>query len=198
MIVKGEQKKLLMFCGPSGSGKTTITQHLIKRVSGLGFSVSATTRPKRAGEKEGEHYYFLSNDEFRKKIQNGDFVEWEEVYDNVFYGTLRSEIERIWQYGKHVIFDIDVEGGLNIKNQYPENSLAVFVQPPSIEHLRQRLMERATDHLENIEKRVTKAVHELRYAPRFDHVIINMDKNKTLDEAVRLVKNYLKIPVHQK
>jgi guanylate kinase len=193
-----EQNKLLMFCGPSGSGKTTITQHLIKNIPNLGFSISATTRPKRAAEKNGEHYYFLSNDNFRKKIQQGEFVEWEEVYDGIFYGTLRSEIERIWQSGKHVIFDIDVEGGLNIKNQYPENSLAVFVQPPSIEHLRHRLMERATDHPENIEKRVSKAVFELRYAPRFDHVIINIDKEKTLSEAERLVKNYLKIPVNQK
>ncbi|MGI8892879.1 MAG: guanylate kinase [Bacteroidia bacterium] len=193
-----EQKKLLLFCGPSGSGKTTITQHLIDCISHLGFSVSATTRQKRQGEKDGEHYYFLTNDEFRKKIQNGEFVEWEEVYDDVFYGTLRSEIERIWKCGKHVIFDIDVEGGLNIKNQYPENSLAVFVQPPSLEHLRQRLMERATDHPENIEKRVTKAVHELQYAPRFDYVIINSDKNKTLADAERLVKDFLNIPVHLK
>jgi guanylate kinase len=187
-----------MFCGPSGSGKTTITQHLLERIPHLGFSISATTRPKRSGEQEGEHYYFLTNEEFRIKIQNGDFVEWEEVYDNVFYGTLRSEIERIWKSGRHVIFDIDVEGGLNIKNRYPENSLAVFVQPPSIEHLRQRLMERATDHPENIERRVSKAVHELRYAPRFDHVIINTDRDKTLVEAEKLIKEYLKIPVHQK
>ena len=193
-----EQKKLIMFCGPSGSGKTTITQYLIENIPDLGFSVSATTRAKRNGEKEGDHYYFLTNEEFREKIQNGEFVEWEEVYDSVFYGTLRSEIERIWNSGKHVIFDIDVEGGLNIKNQYPENSLAVFVQPPSIEHLRQRLMERATDHPENIEKRVAKAVHELRYAPRFDHVIINNDKGKTLDEALKVTKNFLKIPEPQK
>lgn len=193
-----EDKKLIMFCGPSGSGKTTITQHLMGEIPGLGFSVSATTRPKRKDEKEGDHYYFLTNEEFTKKIQNGEFVEWEEVYENVFYGTLKSEIERIWDSGKHVIFDIDVEGGLNIKNQYPENSLAVFVQPPSIEHLRQRLMERATDHPENIEKRVAKAVHELRYAPRFNHVIINIDKEKTLNEAVKIVKDFLKVPEPQK
>lgn len=187
-----------MFCGPSGSGKTTITSHLIKIIPGIGFSVSATTRSKRTGEKEGDHYYYLTNEEFREKIQNGEFVEWEEVYDNIFYGTLRSEIERIWNEGKHVIFDIDVEGGLNIKNQYPENSLAVFVQPPSIEHLRERLMERATDHPENIEKRVAKAVHELQYSSRFDHVIINIDKHKTLDEAVSIVKEFLKIHEPQK
>ena len=196
--MNSEAKKLLMFCGPSGSGKTTITQHLIERIPNLGFSISATTRAKRKGEKDGEHYYFLTIEEFRIKIQNGDFVEWEEVYEDVFYGTLRSEIERIWNSGKHVIFDIDVEGGLNIKNQFPDNSLAVFVQPPSIEHLRHRLHERATDHPENIEKRIAKAVYELRYAPRFDHVIINTDKNKTLEEALVLVKEFLNIPIHQK
>ena len=193
-----KENKLIMFCGPSGSGKTTITQHLIERIPGLGFSVSATTRNKRVGEIDGEHYYFMNVEEFKKRIKNNEFVEWEEVYDNVYYGTLESEIKRIWSLGKHVIFDIDVEGGLNIKTKFPDNSLAVFVQPPSIEQLRKRLLERATDHPENIETRVAKAVHELNYATKFDSVIINIEREKTLEEATKIVKQFLQIPVHQK
>ena len=157
------QGKLILFCGPSGSGKTTITKHLLEKFPQLRFSVSATTRAKRPGEVHGKDYYFISVDDFKTNIRHDAFVEWEEVYRNIYYGTLKSEIQRIWSEGKVVAFDVDVEGGLNIKKLYGENLLAVFVKPLSVEVLRKRLAERNTESPESLETRIAKAEHELRY-----------------------------------
>ncbi len=185
------ENKLVIFCGPSGSGKTTITRYLLSEVPGLGFSVSATTRERRLNEVEGEDYYFISHEEFQKHISAGDFVEWEEVYAGTFYGTLRSEIERLWADGKAVLFDIDVEGGLNIKNHYPACSLSVFVRPPSIEHLKQRLEARSTDTPESLKKRIDKAASELEYENKFDVVLINNERGQCQEEARKIVTSFV-------
>ncbi len=184
--------KLLIFSAPSGSGKTTIVRHLLKQKElNLAFSVSATSRPRRGEEKEGEHYYFISTDAFKKHIKQGDFLEWEEVYRDNFYGTLKSEVERLWAEGKNVIFDIDVAGGLRIKRKYPEQTLAVFVKPPSIDELKIRLKKRSTESDDKINMRVAKASVELATAPQFDRVIKNHDLDTALDEAYNLVANFV-------
>ncbi|HMT29940.1 MAG TPA: guanylate kinase [Bacteroidia bacterium] len=183
--------KLLLFCGPSGSGKTTIVRHLIKTFPELSFSVSATTRSKRQNEVDGVDYYFLSVDEFHKKIENEEFLEWEEVYENGFYGTLRSEIDRIAALGKVAIFDVDVEGGIHIKGRFGKNLLDVFVKPPSINDLRHRLVARASETTDSLDKRILKAELELTYAHRFNHVIINKDLNVAFAEAEKLVREFL-------
>ncbi len=188
-----QKKKLLVFCGPSGSGKTTIVHHLLNIFPHvLDFSVSASTRKARKTEVDGKDYYFISAEDFKRKIKKGEFVEWQEVYDHNFYGTLKSEIERIWKSGKNVIFDIDVEGGLSIKKEYPKNSIAVFVRPPSMEALRERLIARSTEDPEVLEKRVKKAAKELGYADKFDKVIINQTLLHSLREAEEIVKDFLK------
>jgi len=169
-----KQGKLIVFSAPSGSGKTTIVQYLAKQAElNLGFSVSATSRPKRGDEIDGKDYHFISIEAFKKHIIQGNFIEFEEVYTNNFYGTLKSEIDRIWALGKHVIFDIDVEGGLNIKKQFPDKTLAIFVQPPSIEVMEQRLRGRKTDSEEKIKERVAKAQKEMKYATNFDVILLN-------------------------
>jgi guanylate kinase len=183
--------KLILFCGPSGSGKTTITKHLLEKFPQLRFSVSATTRAKRPNEIHGEDYYFISVDEFKKKIDTSAFVEWEEVYRDIFYGTLKSEIQRIWNDGKVVAFDVDVEGGLNIKKLYGNNLLAVFVKPLSVEVLRKRLAERNTESPESLETRIEKAEHELLYENKFDHVILNDTLEHALEIAINLVTEFL-------
>src|SRR6056297_3691315 len=184
--------KLIVFSAPSGSGKTTIVQHLLKQKElNLEFSTSATSRAPRGEEKDGQHYYFLSLEDFKKKIKNDEFLEWEEVYRDNFYGTLKSEVERIWANGKNVIFDIDVVGGLDIKNIYPEKTLAVFVKPPSIEELKIRLKKRQTESPDKINMRVAKASIELATAPQFDHIIINNDLNIALEEAYSLVSDFV-------
>ena len=183
--------KLLLFCGPSGSGKTTIVRHLIKTFPELSFSVSATTRSKRQNEVDGVDYYFLSVDEFHKKIENEEFLEWEEVYENGFYGTLRSEIDRIAALGKVAIFDVDVEGGIHIKGRFGKNLLDVFVKPPSINDLHHRLVARASETTDSLDKRILKAELELTYAHRFNHVIINKDLNVAFAEAEKLVRAFL-------
>ncbi len=155
------------------------------------FSISATSRDKRGEEVEGKDYYFLSSDEFKKKIKNDEFLEWEEVYRDNFYGTLKTEVERIWNLGKHVIFDIDVSGGLRIKRKYPEETLAVFVQPPSIDELKIRLKKRKTESADKINMRIAKASAELATAPLFDVVIINEDLDKALNEAHTLVSDFV-------
>jgi guanylate kinase len=181
-----------VFSAPSGSGKTTIVQYLVKQPElDLGFSISATSRPKRGKEKDTKDYYFISIDAFKNHIKQGDFVEYEEVYSDNFYGTLKSEIERIWALGKHVIFDIDVKGGLNIKKQFPDKTLAVFVQPPSIEVMEQRLRGRQTDSEAKIKERVAKAQHELQFAPKFDVILLNDDLNLAKKEAYQLVKKFI-------
>jgi guanylate kinase len=186
------QGKLILFCGPSGSGKTTITRHLLEKFPQLRFSVSATTRTKRPGEVHGKDYYFISVDDFKKKISDDAFVEWEEVYRNIYYGTLKSEIERIWSEGKAVAFDVDVEGGLNIKKLYGNNLLAVFVKPLSVEVLRKRLAERNTESPESLETRIAKAEHELMYESKFDHVILNDTLEHAFERATELVSEFLK------
>lgn len=184
--------KLIVFSAPSGSGKTTLVQHLLKQEDlNLGFSISATSRAPRGDEKHGEQYYFMTFDEFKQHIKNDDFLEWEEVYRDNFYGTLKSEVERIWAMGKSVIFDIDVVGGLRIKKKYPNETLAVFVKPPSVDELKRRLKERQTENEEKINMRIAKASIELATAPQFDHVIENNDLETALQEAHDLVANFL-------
>ncbi len=183
--------KLIIFTAPSGAGKTTIVRHLLKEIDSLAFSVSATSRPKRDHEIDGEHYYFLNPAEFRKRIENGDFLEWEEVYTGQYYGTLKSEIQRLWNEGKHIIFDIDVKGAANIKQNYPEGSLAVFVKPPSADILFERLQNRGTETPESYRKRVKRATLELTYEDKFDAVLLNDDLEKALVEAEKIVNDFL-------
>lgn len=186
------QGKLIVFSAPSGSGKTTIVRYLLgKPELNLDFSISATSRAPRGHEKEGTDYYFMSLDTFKNHIRNDDFLEWEEVYRDNFYGTLKKEVERIWAEGKHVVFDIDVVGGLDIKKIYPERTLAVFVQPPSIEELKIRLKKRKTESDDKINMRVAKASIELATAPQFDHIIVNNELNVALEEAYDLVKEFI-------
>lgn len=186
--------KLIIFSAPSGAGKTTIVRHLLRKFPQLSFSISATTRPPRAGEKHGTDYYFISKEEFLHRIARHEFVEFEEVYSGAFYGTLMSELERIWDEEKHVIFDIDVEGGLRLKKKYPERSLAIFVQPPSLDTLKKRLAARGTDSPEKLEERYEKASRELAYAPRFDVVLVNDQLEKACAEAEQLVETFLAEP----
>lgn len=184
--------KLIVFSAPSGSGKTTIVKYLLAQEElKLDFSISATSREPRANEVDGRDYYFLSLREFKDKIKNDEFLEWEEVYRDNFYGTLKSEVERIWKEGKNVIFDIDVVGGLDIKQIYPEETLAVFVKPPSIEELKIRLKKRETESPEKINMRIAKASIELATAPQFDHIIVNNDLNTALEEAYALVSGFV-------
>ena len=184
--------KLIVFSAPSGSGKTTIVHYLLAQNKlNLDFSISATSRKKRGAEIDEKDYYFLSVKEFMKHKKNDDFVEWEEVYKDNYYGTLKSEIERIWSEGKHVIFDIDVKGGLQIKKKYPKETLAVFVQPPSIKEMEKRLRNRKTDSEEKIIERVNKAETEMKYAKDFDIILVNDDLNATKKEAYDLVENFI-------
>ena len=186
------QGKIIIFSAPSGAGKTTIVKHLLNVNPQLSFSISACTRDKR-GRKEthGKDYYFITPDEFRQKIEEEAFVEWEEVYEGAFYGTLKSEIERIWSLGKHAILDVDVKGGLAIKNFYKDRALAVFVKPPSVEELAKRLISRATDSEASISGRVFKAKFEMSFENKFDTVIVNDDLEKAFHEAEKLVNNFL-------
>lgn len=191
MAMKG---KLLVFSAPSGSGKTTIVKYLLEQKElHLDFSISATSRPKRGDEVDGKDYYFLSNDEFQGKIDEHAFVEYEEVYKDNYYGTLKSELERIWALGKHVIFDIDVVGGLNIKRQYPEQTLAVFVSPPSVEELERRLRFRQTESEEKIQMRIAKAEREIAASGEFDVILKNYDLENAKVDAYRIVSDYLRI-----
>jgi guanylate kinase len=184
--------KLIVFSAPSGSGKTTIVRHLLgKEDLNLEFSISAATREARGEEVSGKDYYFMSLKEFKTHIKNEDFVEWEEVYRDNFYGTLKSEVERIWALGKNVIFDIDVAGGLRIKHKFPEETLAVFVKPPSVDELKRRLKERSTESDEKINMRIAKAHVELATAPQFDKIIKNYDLDTAKEEAYQLVKNFV-------
>jgi len=186
--------KLIVFSAPSGSGKTTIVRHLLKQERfNLEFSISATSREPRGLEKHREDYYFISSREFKDKIKTDAFLEWEEVYRDNFYGTLKSEIERIWKLKKHVIFDIDVVGGLRIKKKYPENTLAVFVKPPSIDELKIRLKKRSTESEDKINMRVAKASVELATAPQFDKIIKNYELKVALKEAEVLVHDFLEL-----
>jgi guanylate kinase len=186
-----KEGKLIIFSAPSGAGKTTITKHILKCGLNFGFSVSATTRKPRGDEVNGRDYYFLSEEEFKSKVKNNEFLEWEEVYPGSFYGTLKSEIERICSKGENIVFDVDVEGGYNIKKIYGNRALAVFVQPPSIAELKRRLLSRLTDSSEVVRARIAKAEHELTYSRYFDVVIINDKLEVALKEAEDVVKAFL-------
>ena len=184
--------KLIIISAPSGSGKSTIINYLISKGLPLGFSISATSRAPRGTEKNGVEYYFLTPDEFLQKIQNDEFLEYEEVYKDKFYGTLKSEVDRIADSGKTAVFDVDVKGGVNIKKFYGERALSVFIQPPSINELRARLEGRGTDAPEVINDRIKRAEFELSYADKFDHVIINDDLQKAEKEAYELISSFIK------
>jgi guanylate kinase len=188
----GKEGKLIVFSAPSGSGKTTIVHHLLNQKElNLDFSISATSRTKRGSEVDGKDYHFISLEQFKKHIEADEFVEWEEVYRDNFYGTLKSEVERIWASGKHAIFDIDVIGGLRVKKKFPEKTLAVFVKAPSLEVMEQRLRARKTDSEEKIRERIAKAEKEIEYASRFDVVLVNDDLEQTKKEAEALVGKFI-------
>ena len=185
--------KLVLFAAPSGSGKTTIVRYLLRRFPQLAFSISATTRTCRADEQDGRDYYFLSRADFLEKVAAGAFVEWEEVYGGQYYGTLRSEIERIWQMGLHVIFDVDVKGALALKEAYPDCSLSVFVKAPSMEAVRARLMSRGSETPETLAIRMSRVEEELAYEPLFDKVLLNEVLETALLEAETLVATFLEV-----
>jgi guanylate kinase len=185
--------KAIIFSAPSGSGKTTIVRHLLNKYPDLGFSISASTRDKRGRtEAHGKDYYFLSPEDFKKKIDDKEFIEWEEVYEGNFYGTLKSEIQRIWDQGKNVIFDVDVKGGLNLKKYFGDKSLAVFVKVPTLDILKERLKDRGTDSDENISRRLFKANFEMSFQDQFDKVLINENLEVSLAEAQRLYEEFNK------
>ncbi len=186
-----DNRKAVIFSAPSGSGKSTIVSHILKLHPELKFSVSAASRAPRGDEKNGVAYWFISADEFRKRIADNEFVEYEEVYPGSFYGTLKSEVERIWDSGDAIIFDVDVKGGVNLKKYFGDRALSVFIQAPSVEVLRQRLVSRATDSPEAIERRVAKAAEEMTYADKFDHIIVNDDLQKAYADAEKLVDDFL-------
>ena len=186
-----DNRKAVIFSAPSGSGKSTIVNHILKLHPEFKFSVSAASRAPRGDEKNGVAYWFISADEFRKRIADNEFVEYEEVYPGSFYGTLKSEVERIWDNGDAIIFDVDVKGGVNLKKYFGDRALSVFIQAPSVEVLRQRLVSRATDSPEAIERRVAKAAEEMTYADKFDHIIVNDDLQKAYADAEKLVDDFL-------
>jgi guanylate kinase len=187
------QGKLIIFSAPSGAGKTTIVQHVLRKFSDqLEFSVSACTRAMRSNEVEGKDYYFMSTEDFKQKIKKNEFAEWEEVYQGQFYGTLKSELERIWGAGKQVIFDLDVMGGLNLKRKYGRQAFAIFVMPPSVEVLELRLRQRKTETEESLGKRVSKAREEILVADQFDRILVNENLDKACEEAERMVAEFLK------
>jgi guanylate kinase len=183
--------KLIIFSAPSGSGKTTIVKEVLKRIPGLEFSVSACSRSPRENEVNGKDYYFLSAEEFRQKTRNLEFIEWEEVYVNQYYGTLKSELDRIWEKGNHVVFDVDVVGGLNIKKQFPENSLSIFIKAPSIEVLRTRLVNRGTETTEQLKKRIDKAEYEMGFAHEFDIEIVNDKLEIAVNQTIEAIQKFL-------
>lgn len=188
-MVKGQ---CIIFSAPSGAGKTTLVRHLLSQDLNLEFSISACTREKRGAEQDGIDYYFTSPEEFKQKIENDEFIEWEEVYHDHFYGTLKSEIQRIWKEDKVVVFDVDVVGGLRLKKYFQDSALAIFIMPPDIPTLEKRLKERGTDTKEKIAQRLAKAEEEMRSAKQFDHIILNNDLEKSKKETLELVSNFIK------
>lgn len=186
--------KLIIFCAPSGSGKSTLVQWLMAEHPELrlAFSISCTSRPPRGTERDGVEYFFLTPEDFKQKIANGEFLEYEEVYQDRFYGTLKSQVDSQTQRGENVLFDVDVKGGCNIKEHYGSRAMSVFIHPPSVDELRRRLLSRGTDSAEAIEERVAKAAYELTFAPRFDHVVINDNLEEAKAEVLRLVAQFVK------
>jgi guanylate kinase len=183
--------KMFIFTAPSGAGKTTLVKHLLTKYKNLGFSVSATTRSKRAHEVDGKDYYFLTVEDFKSKVDNGDFIEWEEVYHDQYYGTLKTEVDRIWKLGQHLVFDIDVRGAKNIKNRYPEVCMSVFVRPPSTDTLVDRLINRNTETEESLQKRISKVRKEMEYENSFDIVLVNDTLEIALVEAEHIVETFI-------
>lgn len=184
--------KLIIFSAPSGSGKSTIIGRLMRRAElHLAFSISCTSRPPRGTEQDGVEYFFLSPDEFRQRIAAGEFLEYEEVYTDRFYGTLKQQVERQSSAGQNVVFDVDVKGGCNIKQYYGDRALSIFIQPPSVEELRRRLTSRGTDAPSVIEDRLARAEFELGFAPRFDHIVVNDDLDRAVEEAYNLIRDFI-------
>lgn len=183
--------KLIILTAPSGAGKTTIVRYLLQKVPGLAFSISATTRARRPNETDGLDYYYIGVPEFQKLIEEGAFAEWQEVYPHQFYGTLHSEMERIWASGQHIVFDIDVKGAVNLKNAYPEESLTIFVKPPSKEALFERLRQRRTESEESLLKRLAKAEEELTFENKFDYILVNDVLEDALEEAQEVVLQFI-------
>lgn len=190
--------KCIIFSAPSGAGKTTIVRHLLAVNQDIEFSVSATSRPMRSYEIDGIDYYFLTAKEFKKRIKQNDFVEWEEVYQDNYYGTLKSEMERIWKKEKHVIFDVDVMGGIKLKSIFGEKALSVFVQPPSVEELESRLVQRGTENQESLSRRVGKAKSELQFASEFDYILVNDILEVAEKEVELVVQSFLQQPLLRK
>ena len=186
-----ENRKVIIFSAPSGSGKSTIIGHLLKRVPGLEFSISATSRKPRQGEQDGKDYYFLTGEDFKQRVAEDKFVEWVEVYQGTCYGTLKSEIERIWDKGNTVIFDVDVLGGVSLKKIFGEKALSIFIQPPSIEVLEQRLRNRGTETEESLRKRIERAEMELQYSNQLDVVVVNDNLDTAINETETIVNNFL-------
>ena len=188
--------KMILFTAPSGAGKTTIVRHLLEEFDFLDFSISATNRKKRKHEEAGKDYYFLSTKKFKSLIDDDAFVEWEEVYENQFYGTLKSEIERIWDAGKHIIFDIEVKGAQNIKNAYGDKALAIFIKPPSLKALIDRLKSRKTEDEKSLKKRIARAKKELKYENKFDKVVVNDDLDVAVKDAQSLLETFFEKQTH--
>lgn len=186
-----DNRKVVIFSAPSGSGKSTIVNHILKLHPELEFSISAASRAPRGTEKDGVEYHFMTADEFRTKIAAGEFVEYEEVYAGSYYGTLKSEVERIWNKGNAIIFDVDVKGGVSLKKYFGDRALSIFIQAPSVEALRERLVSRGTDSAEAIERRVSKAAEEMTYAGQFDRILVNDNLEKAYSDAEKLVDGFL-------
>ena len=185
------QGKVIIVSAPSGAGKTSIVRHLLEQVPSLKFSISATTRPKRDYEIDGKDYYFLTPEQFKERLANDEFLEWQEVYADQFYGSLKSEVERIWSNGQAVIFDVDVLGGLNIKKFYGDEALSVFIEPPTMEELENRLKNRGTETDASLKKRLAKAEYELSFARQFDRIVLNDDLKTAQQEMIDLVRDFL-------
>lgn len=191
MNQKKNKGKAIIFSAPSGAGKTTIVKKLLETKIPLMFSISACSRLKRGNEKDGIDYHFLSVLEFQKKIKNNEFIEWEEVYENNFYGTMKKEIEKIWESGKHVVFDVDVVGGISLKKYFGERAISIFINPPSLDILFERLTKRATDNKSSLQKRMNKAIEEIKYKDQFDKIINNDKLDIAINETVSVVENFI-------
>jgi guanylate kinase len=191
MFKDSSKGKMIIITAPSGAGKTTIVKHLKEVIPDLAFSVSVTTRLKRKNEVHGRDYFFKTNDEFNELIKNGDLVEWQEVYENQFYGTLRSEVYRIWEEGKHILFDIDVKGATHLKNKFPDRTLSIFIKPPSLTTLMERLIQRRSETPDDLRRRIRKMKEELSYESEFDISIVNDYLDVALQHAEKIVKEFL-------